>query len=102
MIQVGDSVFIVKRNSKQKPFFDTITKVGRKYFYTGRGLKFEIENWKSASDFGQYSIFLSEEEYLEGIKKSRLWTGFVGEYTYTVPPCTLDELISAIKILRGN
>jgi hypothetical protein len=102
MIKVGDRFYCVHRHNKTQEYV-TVTKVGYKYFYTDYNLKFEIDTLDHVSEFGsRYSLFVSQEAFVEQKEKQILWLRFKEKYNYSVPPCSLENLEKALTILDNE
>lgn len=89
-IRVGDKVFVVHKTYRSsdvaKKGYETVTRVGRKYFYIGTAYgeqKFCMETLREAND-GNYwdQAYLCEVEYERSVRK--------------------DEVVSEIKSIVGR
>lgn len=62
--EVGMEVFVAPCDTRNRPYKDTITKVGRSYFYVGRWKKFDIRTKHQSIDVGSDSVcYRTEEDY---------------------------------------
>lgn len=64
--EVGMKVYVVYNNFSAKSFYDTISKVGRKYFYVGEfNCKYDIDSKEEREGHVTHSYcYLCEEDYL--------------------------------------
>lgn len=115
-IKVGDTFYVVNESTRSKEgFVGIVTKVGKKYFYIEeksidetrvtpyrKQATFYLDTKKDVSDPLIFTLYNSEQEYLELKEKRSLWSQFQSEYRLSTPDCSLDDLIKAIKIIKGE
>lgn len=114
--KVGDRFFLVKdiyRTPKTSTVY--VKKVGRKYFWVGeRGAreplkhlwtKFCIDGHRHAEEFGSYSLYKSEQDYLDKTKADGIFNEISSTYFRykKSDSLTLDKLTRIKAILKeGN
>jgi hypothetical protein len=104
-LTVGQKLWYVPSERRDKPFEVTVENVGRKWAKIGYRLRVDKETlW---ADGGEYSspgrCYLSEEDYLRELDFNATWTRFrmkVGNMYY--PPSGIDKsaIITARRVLR--
>ena len=68
-IKVGDEVVIQGRNVK--PRMTTVTRVGRKYFYTGK--EYTEQRFEISSGHGEHGWFArTPSEHRDGVRRARM------------------------------
>ncbi len=85
-IKVGQQVYVVKpkrsHHDTESSGYETVTKVGNKYFYTDTGddfwaKKFELETLREAGETNyRCSAYLTEEEYAKEKALAYAWKEF--------------------------
>ena len=100
----GQEVFVITNGGTSREMItpDTITKVGREYFYVGmRGDKYHIDTMCSAT-FGNDKVYLSLQDY-EDEKEVKRLVAKIGNYMATYhynKPLTLDQLNRIMEIIN--
>lgn len=71
-VKVGDEIYVIPRDTRDKPYNATVEKVGRKHIHIKYGLKFDIETGDRIEPRGYSSreyAYYSKEEYENWIEQ---------------------------------
>ncbi|SRR6266404_172653 len=112
-IKVGQQVYVVKpkrsRFDQESNDYETVTKVGNKYFYIGENysqMKFDLETLREVGETNYLcSAYLTEEEYAAEKDLTNAWREFksITNNLYSVPKhLTLEKLNVLNSILEGE
>jgi hypothetical protein len=100
-IEVGQELYYVPRDGRQKPYSVTVTKVGRKWAETSsRGLRFGVSDF--IVDGGNYSspgrVYLSEADWIVERDRRAAWVEFRSKVDrlYSCPEHLTEADINAL------
>lgn len=101
-LKVGDSCVIVRNSSgKEHLIHSKITKVGRLYYSTDNGEKYEIKSMCQKCDYGLPSrLFINVEEYNLNNTKREMEMRLAREFGYGGTNFTHDQLTRVEAILK--
>lgn len=104
-VEVGMQVYVVPTDRRiGTPYFEEISKVGRKWVTTNRGRKFDIgqfaSNGKSWLDFGNHAVYASKQMHDTEVNHEKLFRHVQKAFSFHHgTKITLEQLVKVADIL---
>jgi len=105
MIQVGSQVYIVPNDTRDKPYYAVVTKIGHKYITVDDGYynRFNIHDHRSADYNGwnpRLKLYESKEAYCEEIRERATCDHLLIKIKANLPYASIEQLENILKILK--